>query len=147
MTKKATIVLTRNDVETFLKIMDKKYVKRVGYSALRYAAYPIIKRTKSAYKLYSKGYGKTNALYKSFKVKKSKKEISVYVGSTYYKARWLEGGTKERYTKKNYYRGRIKASNFLEKAAIASKSEVVERINKKLAENIQKLIKKIVSNA
>lgn len=150
MAKKEVVVIEKNDVEALLKVMDKKYIKRVGYRALRYAATPLIRAAKSMYKMTVKGYSKTgnSAVLNSFKVRKSKKEVALYVGSDYYKVRWLEQGTKERYTRrKKAYRGKIYGSKFFERAYEQTEGKIKERLDEKLRENVQKLIKKVSSNA
>lgn len=154
-------MLTLDDkaLKFFLKEMQPKYIKRVGYSALTAAGKKVVNVAKRGYKSTTKGYSKSNDqnVLKSFVVRKSKREVAVWVGSSYYKTRWLEKGTKERYTKgykrkstmgkkqlskTKLYRGSITGSGFFEKAYNSVQGELKEVITQRLQQNINKVIDK-----
>ncbi len=141
----------------FFKEMHPKYLKRAMYGALSAVGKEVIKGAKLNIKTTTKGFSNNNLnkLLKGFKIKKSRKEIAVYVGNEYYKARWLEKGTKERYSKtarkkgnnvkrffkikEKIYRGKIEPQQFLENAV--KKVNTKEIITTKLKESIEKIIK------
>lgn len=147
-------------LQYFLKEMQPQYIKRVGYNALTAAGKKVVSVAKRGYKLTTKGYSKSSNqnVLKSFKVKRSKKEVAVWVGSEYYKTRWLEKGTKERYTKgyrrkstmglfrrmkkTKLYRGKIEGSNFFSNALNSVQSELPDIIKDRLKISINKIIEK-----
>lgn len=138
--------ITKDDLNAFLKTCDKKYVKKIGYPALTKAARIAISEIKKEYKLSAKGFSSSNNknIPKSLKVRKSKKEVSVWVGTDYYVARFINTGTKERYTKKkNFYRGSIAGSDFFGKGFRTAQSRMVEVIDQEIIKNIDKTVKNL----
>lgn len=79
-------------------------------------------------------------------VQGSKTSIMVGIKKDYWYVRFLEGGTKERQTKKGYNRGQIVARPVVEEAITGKIDDVVEYINNEFGDRVaEHLTRKIKS--
>lgn len=58
-----------------------------------------------------------------------------------FRLKWFELGTKERYTKKGYYRGRMQPTYFFKKAKESTESEISETLQENLRQSILRAAK------
>lgn len=148
-------VIDINDraLEEFLREVNPKYRRRIYLSTLSMAGRKVIRRAKQYYKQRAKGYSKTMKYLSGYAVKPSRDDLCVYIGNTYYKARFLEKGTKDRRTKRGKrigmgaYRGKIEPINTLSDALNDSIGEVNNTIRNGLRVSLERIIKKANSNA
>lgn len=127
----------------FFELKDKVQM-RILNAAFRKSGKPILDTAKTNFNAIKKDKSKTNysALSESFKMKPMKKEVGLIVGMQHregYKYRFINFGTKERFTRRKFSRkghstGSLQPSQFFTKAVESN----YENSMKMLAENIQK---------
>lgn len=82
---------------------------------------------------------------RGFRIEPLRTNMGAAVGVKHYIAKWLEEGTKERYTRKGIkkaYRGKMVGTKFFENAVNAKKNEAVESFQGLLVDEMEKLVEK-----
>ena len=85
--------------------------------------------------------GRDNIKVQSTPRAKNKSEVLVGPTSKAFVERFLDGGTKARYTKKGGFRGSIRQDKQYEKEAERTIGPVIKYVNKELGKEIERLLK------
>lgn len=126
------------------------YQNRVIQQGLRKAAQPILQQAKQNFNTRKKNKSKTGYkdLSKYFKIEGNRDKTGVKIGvKNYYKARWIEWGTVDRYykTKRNkteHFTGKIVATHFFYDAVETKKNEAQQQVSKCIIDALNKLVAK-----
>lgn len=135
--------------------LSETHKKSIVNNGIKKAAKPIIDAAKNNFSARKKNKSKTNYsdVNSSFKIEpiKNKETVGVKVGVKYvdkngrknwYKYRWIEWGTDERFTRMKDSRGKIQPTHFFYDAVTAHKDEAQKQISDSVTEQIEKTIKK-----
>lgn len=121
---------------------------RVLNAALRKSGKIFIDTAKVNFQSTKKGFSKTNysMFSKSFKSKPLKSDVGMLFGMEHregYKYRFLNFGTKARYTKSSKrYTGVIKASNFFTNAVTSKRDEAQNMLSDEIIKSLERVVKK-----
>lgn len=123
---------------------------RIIQSGLKEAAKPILQQAKQNFEIRKKNKSKTNYanINSFFKIESNRLKDGVKIGvKNYYKARWIEWGTAERFyiTKKNKVKhntGKITATHFFYDAVNTRKDEAQRNINNYIIKALNQTISK-----
>lgn len=131
----------------FLELQTSVQIK-VLEGAFRKAGKPILTTAKSNFNATKQGLSRTGyaMLSKAFKAKVMKKEIGMVFGMQHregYKYRFLNFGTKERFTRKNgRFSGVIKPSKFFTNAVESTAGTVQSTLSKEIILSLERTVKK-----
>ena len=136
----------------FLELTDNIQMKVLN-DAFKKSGKVIIDTAKSNFKSTKKGFSKTNysMFNKSFKSKALKKDVGMIFGMQHregFKYRFLNFGTKERFTKsKKRFTGVIKASNFFTDAVTSKSGDAQSMLSNEIVLSLDRVVKKYEKNA
>lgn len=137
----------------FFELQDSVQIKVLD-GAFRKAGKIIIDTAKTNFNATKKGLSKTNysIFSKSFKAKALKKDIGMIFGMQHregYKYRFLNYGTKDRFTrsKQPRFTGVIKPSLFFNKAVQSQGDNALNNLSNEIVLSLERVVKKYESNA
>ena len=142
------ISLNNSEMNKLFTELTSSWQKKTVINAMRMSSKPIVDEVKRNFNSIKKNKSKTN--YKDFikhlKVSPMKSKIGLLIGFKYYKARWIEYGTKERSykTKKGNIKktGKMIATNFFEKSVENTRESVFKSFETNVIYQMEKLVKK-----
>ena len=143
-------ILNDKDLLNMFNSLNNITQNRIIQTGLKEAGKPILIQAKLNFNQRKKNKSKTGYanLDEFFKIESNRAKDGVKIGvKNYYKARWLEWGTTERFytTKKKrveHRTGKIIATHFFYDAVDAKKNEAQENINKYIIKALNKTLAK-----